>query len=372
MQLLIAGDLAPTQSNISLFNKGDVKSLLGDELLSLWSSADLRIINLETPLTDKPNPILKCGPNLFAPTSVIKGIKALQPTLLTLANNHILDQGEEGLKSTQDVLKRNNIPHVGVGNNIEESSKPYIIEKDGVKIGVYACAEHEFSIAGENTPGANPFDPLESLDHICYLKAQCDYVIVLYLGGKEHYRYPSPSLQKICRKIAQKGADLIVCQHSHCIGTIEKYYNSTIVYGQGNFIFDYSENEYWKTSILISVILSEDYKIEFIPICKNGNSVVLANEADKEKILNELKERSTRVYDQKYIEEQYKTFAMKNRDYYLRQIAGLPKILRGIDKVICRGKLVNTLFSKKRIMCIRNIIECEAHRELFLNSISNE
>src|SRR5690606_29065463 len=119
-----------------------------------------------------------------------------------------------------------------------------------IKIGFYVCAEHEFSIASVDSPGANPFDPLESLDHIADLKNECDYVVVLYHGGKEHYRYPSPYLQKVCRKMADKGANLVICQHSHCIGCFEVYKDSTLVYGQGNFIFNKHDNEYWKTSIL--------------------------------------------------------------------------------------------------------------------------
>ena len=83
-----------------MFNNADTKALLGKELLSIWNSADIRIFNLEVPLTDTEDPIDKCGPNLIAPTSVIKGIKALEPSLLTLANNHIFDQGEQGLQST--------------------------------------------------------------------------------------------------------------------------------------------------------------------------------------------------------------------------------------------------------------------------------
>ena len=69
-----------------------------------------------------------------------------------------------------------------------------------MKIGIYACAENEFTIATDTTAGANPFDPFESLDHIQNLKRSCDYVIVLYHGGKEHYRYPSPYLQKFVGK----------------------------------------------------------------------------------------------------------------------------------------------------------------------------
>lgn len=170
MQLLIAGDLVPTKSNLELFNAGDAKSLLGQELYSLWNSADIRIFNLEVPLTDKEEPIPKCGPNLIAPASTINGIISLNPSLITLANNHILDQGEHGLKSTIDILNKNNIPYIGAGDNLFEASKPYIIYKDGLKIGIYNCAEHEFTIVTETTSGANPFDLLESLDHINNLK----------------------------------------------------------------------------------------------------------------------------------------------------------------------------------------------------------
>lgn len=166
MQLLIAGDLVPTKLNIALFNKVDTKSILGEELYSLWDSTDIRIFNLEVPLTDKDSPIAKCGPNLVAPTSTINGIKALNPSLIALANNHILDQGKQGLNSTRDILDRNNIPFVGVGDDLSEANKPYIIQQDGLKIAVYSFEEHEFTISTKKTPGANPYDPLESLDHI--------------------------------------------------------------------------------------------------------------------------------------------------------------------------------------------------------------
>lgn len=84
MQLIIGGDLVPTQSNIDLFSNADITTLLGEKLLSLWNSADMHIFNLEVPLCDREEPIAKCGPNLVAPTSTIKGIKALTPSLITI------------------------------------------------------------------------------------------------------------------------------------------------------------------------------------------------------------------------------------------------------------------------------------------------
>ena len=210
MKILIGADLVPTHTNIDLFAAGDVRSLVGQELFQIIDEADYRIFNLEVPLTDQEKPILKCGPNLIAPTKCISGYQALGVDLLTLANNHILDQDQQGLDSTCAVLDAAGIAYTGVGKTPEEAAKPYIFECDGKQIGVYACAEHEFSIVTEHSAGANPIDLLESPDHVAALKAKCDYVIVLYHGGKEHYRYPSPNLQKVCRKLVEKGADLVI------------------------------------------------------------------------------------------------------------------------------------------------------------------
>jgi len=166
MIILIAGDLVPTQVNNALFENGNVVSLLGKDLLSFWNSADIRIFNLEVPLVDMEAPIDKWGHNLAAPISTIKGIQDIKPSLITLANSHIMDQGIQGLISTTNDLKNCKIPYVGVGNNLKEANRSYILEYDGIKIEVYACTEHEFSIATESSPGANPFDSLESPDHI--------------------------------------------------------------------------------------------------------------------------------------------------------------------------------------------------------------
>ena len=372
MQLIIGGDLVPTQSNIDLFSNGDVNALFGEELLSLWNAADLRILNLEVPITDKEDPIAKCGPNLIAPTSTMKGIKALNPTLITLANNHILDQGSQGLKSTEDILNKNEISFIGAGNNLNEANKHYIFQKDGLKIGVYACAEHEFTIATENTPGANPFDPLESLDHIVTLKAECDYVIVLYHGGKEHYRYPSPYLQKVSRKMAQKGADLVVCQHSHCIGCYEKHNGSTLVYGQGNFLFDDSDSEFWQTSLLIKVSICDKLQIDYIPIVKAINGVRLADGKTAEDMLVAFHQRSCEILKSGFVEHQYQQFAVDNYLLYVRQFAAFGKWLSRIDRRLLNGMLAKRKYNKRQLLAIQNFIECEAHRELVLAGLQGD
>ena len=373
MDILIAGDLVPTYSNIELFNNSEMNALLGTELLSLWNSVDIRMFNLEVPLTDDEAPIDKCGPNLIAPKSTVNGIKALNPSLITLANNHILDQGQSGMKSTKDTLNKHDIPFIGIGNNLLDASQPYIIQKNGLNIGIYACAEHEFSIATDNTPGANPFDPLESLDHIQALKDKCDYVIILYHGGKEHYRYPSPNLQKICRKIVQKGADLIICQHSHCVGSFEEYEGSTIVYGQGNFIFNKHDNEFWNNSLLIKVsIVVDNLQIEYIPIVRKGNSIRLAAEAAVEEIMSGFYSRSKEILDDGFIERNYEKFAAKNIKSHLVKLSGFGKWMSIIDRRLLNNFLLKRKYTPEKLLAIQNYIECEAHRELLLNGLKHK
>lgn len=60
----------------------------------------------------------------FAPVDTIRGIKLLYPRAVTLANNHIMDQCEQGLRSTMDVLAQNGIQYVGAGSNLDEARKP--------------------------------------------------------------------------------------------------------------------------------------------------------------------------------------------------------------------------------------------------------
>lgn len=368
MKIIIGGDLVPTESNKELFVGADTSSLLGKKLLEIWQNADLRIFNLETPLADIKTPIKKAGPNLITSTSAAKGIKALNPSLISLANNHIMDHGNEGLKSTQKILQEYEIPYIGVGKNLKDASKAFIIEKDGKKVGIYACAEHEFSIATEEESGANPFDPLESLDHVRELKEKCECVIVLYHGGKEHYRYPTPLLQKTCRKLVAKGADIVICQHSHCIGCFEEYESGTIIYGQGNFIFDDVDDEFWNNSLLINISLEDKVRVSYIPIEKNGAAIQVASDSEGAKILEDFNKRSAEILVKGAIEKKYSNFAKQMVVIYLSHLSGYGKWRYRIHRYLFRGKLLKRRYSKKTKQ-LQNIIECEAHQELMLEGL---
>lgn len=367
-EILIAGDLLPTPSNYKLFENMKVDDLLGEELLKIFNDEGLyKIINLEGPLTDSNNEIKKSGPVLKGTELSVKGIKKMGINLCSLANNHILDYGLEGLHSTIKLLNENEISYVGAGNTIKDAGLPFIISFDDIRVGVYSCAEYEFTIATEQHGGANPFDSLEIAEYIENIKLQVDYLIVLYHGGKEHYRYPAPYVQRRCRKMIEKGADLVICQHSHCVGCMEEYKEGTIVYGQGNFIFDRGDNEFRNTGLLIKVN-PNIREIQYIPIVKQGNGVRLADSYEGQNIIGKFMERSEEIREVGIVEKKYEQFAIKMLQSYDLWCLGF--IGRVLKKLRLR-KLSRWLFSNMDELAILNYLRCEAHRDLFVQGIKN-
>ena len=108
---------------------------------------DISITNLECPLSEKESPIKKSGPNLVANPKCVEAIKYGGFDVIALANKHVLDQGESGLKDTLGICRESGIETVGAGENIEDASRPLYMNVKGKRIAVLNCAEHEFSIA---------------------------------------------------------------------------------------------------------------------------------------------------------------------------------------------------------------------------------
>ena len=375
MKLYIGADFVPTDINKSLFEEGNGEALVGKELYEILKHSDLNVFNLEVPLTDAETPIVKFGNNLIAPSKTVYGYKALEPIFLTLANNHSLDQGVEGLTTTLNLLKQHDIAHAGAGANLKEAKKPFIFEKDGVRIGFYLCTENEFTMATYHSMGANPFDVLDSFDEVAALKEQCDYVIVLYHGGKEYYRYPSPMLQRYCCKFVDRGASLVICQHNHCVGSREDYNGGSIIYGQGNFIFNsefyVNHRDFVKDSLLIRVEATKDsFVICELPIRMSDNGTRLATDAEAAETLAGYKNRSEEIKDAHFVISNYKAFADTHVKRYLREFLGRSFIIRAINALFGR-KLMQLILGPTSYLAIQNYLECEAHHELFLRGIKN-
>ena len=374
MCIIIGADCVPSESNEEAFSSGEINSVISNELANVFKEANYRIVNLEMPLTDANIKISKCGPALKASPKTINGYKSLQIDAVTLANNHIMDYGKEGLQETLDVLKANGIAFCGIGTCIEDARKPLIKAINGKTIGFYSCVEHEFSSAGENKWGANTFNEFETYKDIHKTKKITDYTVVLYHGGKEEYRMPSPQFQLRCRKMVDYGADLVICQHSHCIGCYELYKDKNIVYGQGNFIFDMCDNEYWNSGLLVRI--NDNLSIDFLPFLKKNHKIFLAKNKEKESLLAEFEKRSQYINVEANVEEAFADLVNKQIYSYMYKISGVERsiVFRLINKI--SGYRFGIYYIKRRyrkqgFLNVLNYIECESHREIVIKGLKS-
>ncbi len=344
MKMLICGDVSVCDSE-KLFAEQKEKELFND-ILPIFKDADRVIVNLECAVTEHEIGIEKFGPCLKAPFGTIETLKKAGVTDLALSNNHIFDFGKKGLRDTISEIEKNGLNYTGVGNNKDDARKDLVIEQDGKKISIINVCEHEYSYALYNRVGAREFCPFETIDDIVKAKKTSDYVVVIFHGGKEHCDYPSERLVRACRSMVKRGADLVLCQHTHIISCYEEFENGHILYGQGNFHFvevEYGkERPYWNKGLIVKADFLDKLKIEFIPTVVDGLGIRLANKDEKEEILNALKERSKALIDGSY-RKRFSEFCKEQNHY----------------------KFVEEELSEYSLKKFAHYIDCEAHQDVW-------
>lgn len=377
IKILLFGDICPTEDTRAAFDRGDRKAIFG-EVLTEIENADIVIGNLECAVTDSPEPIQKAGPVLYTGTSSLNTLKDFDA--LSLANNHIRDCGDNGVMSAVSASKRAGIRTFGAGVDIESARQPLVIEKAGLKIGLMSFAEQEFNIASESRPGACCLDLYEDFDRIREFRKTVDFLIVLYHGGIEYFPYPSPELRRKCRKMAECGADLVSCQHSHCIGTIERYDGSTIVYGQGNSVFGYRKGDTsWNRGLLIEIDIDKTPKervdteervranISFKAMVTTPDGLKWMDENQASALHEELRKRAETPEDR--IAEEWDKFCSKTGFIHLPLLLGWPRLLIAFNRRT-RNSLIKLLYRRKASNITHNLIRCEAHREVIDHILS--
>ena len=314
ISLLICGDICPTEDTRGEFDHCKTANIFGG-LVEKIRAADIAIANLECVLSERAQPIDKIGPVLRGKPEYASVLADAGFNLMGCANNHIKDCGHDGVVDTLTACADAGMRTVGAGLTAADAAKPAIIRVGGWSIGVMAVAEQEFNIAKKKQAGAHVFDPLEDLDRLRSLKASCDFIIVLYHGGIEYHPYASPGLQKTCRALVRAGANLVLCQHSHVIGSREIYENAHILYGQGNTVYGYrAKSEVWNTGLAVAVSLRprENPKFDYIPIgCDSLGRVDLLTENRRENCLSAFNRRSKQADDEEFLSSEWEIFCSR-------------------------------------------------------------
>jgi len=261
--LIIGGDvmLARWVEQKSLSNGGWTS--LFDKVRDTLKKPNCTIVNLESPIKGE-KPQTQINSLIFAakPESVEAltdgGIDAV-----TLANNHITDQGQAGLAETQAKLNENKIAYSGADTDANKAKQAKILTCDNVKIGLIGATY------GTNFPadGVNVAHIDEITDAIKQARPLVDYLIVYPHWGTEYNASPSPYQKELAHGYIDAGADLVVGSHPHVLQPVEIYKNKTIAYSLGNLAFDQASSGKKTEGALLSINLDDkNQKFAIVPI----------------------------------------------------------------------------------------------------------
>ncbi len=254
--LIVVGDI--------IINRDDPKSIF-DRVVDVLNSGDITFANCDQGYGD---PALG-GPFQFRPGRPDpRNIPALTYAgldVVSMANNHTLDWGEDAMLDGLDRVRKVGIEIVGAGKNIAEARKPAILERKGNKVGflAYGCIGPDHYEAEENKPGFAPMrawtvyepdpwaqpgnlpkvmsvahkgDLAAMIEDVRKLKARVDAVVVSFHWGLHFVPAVIPMYEfEVGHAAIDAGADLIVGGHAHILKGIEVYKGKVIFHAMNNF-----------------------------------------------------------------------------------------------------------------------------------------
>lgn len=250
--------------------------------------ADLAMVNLECSVSVRGSPQDKKW-TFRAEPEALTGLRNAGVDLVSLANNHVLDYGQEAFEDTLANLDKAGVARVGAGLNVDEAARPVILEAKGFKVGFLAATEFypEAWLATDTRPGVWSARYGEKLAAaLKTLRPEVDCVVVSLHWGVEYESYPYAYQRQLARGLIDAGADLIIGHHPHVLQGLEVYKGGLIAYSLGNFVFTYKNRESQDSGILVVTLDRAGLAAaRFLPVFTNYGRPILETGEDYDQIL---------------------------------------------------------------------------------------
>lgn len=271
------GDVMMHTSEIQTAKQGNLYNFrpFFQDIKPYLSSTDFTVANLELTLAGSSKPY-SGYPAFNAPDEVLDAVKDSGINILTTANNHANDTGEQGVIRTHNMIKKKGFLTTGTATSPAER-KGILVEKNGIKIGFLAYTE---KINGLKSLPKNKAYLINQIDlkritsdikQIKHLGAQ--FVIVSMHWGIEYQRTPTVFQKQTAVKVFQAGADVILGSHPHVQQQMEKMMvggkQKLIIYSMGNFISNQS-NPFTDEGVIIYFNIAKDPKTGVVSLTKTS------------------------------------------------------------------------------------------------------
>jgi poly-gamma-glutamate capsule biosynthesis protein CapA/YwtB (metallophosphatase superfamily) len=202
----------------------------------LASAADLAVCHLETPLSPSGRS-LSGYPRFNAPPQLAAAIHSAGYDACSVASNHAMDQGVQGVAGTLAVLDRAGLRHAGTARSRREA-RPRILTMRHVRV---ALLSYTYGLNGFRLPRGRPWlvnllSPGRILaDARAARRAGSQFTVVFLHWGQEYRSTPTPAQRTLARKLlADPGVDLILGHHAHVVQPIRRVNGKWVAFGMGN------------------------------------------------------------------------------------------------------------------------------------------
>lgn len=302
--LTFAGDILFDDSyavmGTMLQNGGNIANAISQEVITEMKSADIMMVNNEFPYSSRGTATAGKQFTFRAKPSTVSYLDDLGVDIVSLANNHAYDYGEEAFLDTMTTLEEAGILYVGAGRNLKEARRPVYYIINNMKIAIVAATQIEKSdypdTKGATDSSAGVFrcwngDNLIST--IQEARENSDFVIAYLHWGTENSSAIDWAQEKQAPEVVAAGADLIIGDHPHCLQKIESVNGVPVIYSLGNFWF----NSKTVDTGMVKIALNQDglQSCQFLPCLQSGSKTTLLHDAEKERVLNEMRTLSPGV-----------------------------------------------------------------------------
>lgn len=243
-------------------------------------SADIAMVNLEGPITDRGNARIK--PYTFRMSRrALAELKAGGVDIVNIANNHVSDFGSEGIWDTIKDLDSAGILHVGAGVTDASAYQPAIISRPGWRIAFFGYyAGDEALIPSAHSAGVAVRSLRNITKAIEAVKHNVDAVVINLHWGDENSTQPDPNQRIFAHALIDAGADIVIGHHPHVWQGVESYHGAIIAYSLGNFIFGGNSKSSYPTGVLEIQLSDDGASYRYIPVLLDHWKIRVLNGAN--------------------------------------------------------------------------------------------
>ncbi len=347
LKLGFVGDIGLTKAVQSTIDKKGEEYIFS-AVKNQLNNYDLLIGNFEGCVS--PNwDTFNANNKLCLSPSFIEIFRHVKFDVFSLCNNHILDAGTLGVKTTIETLEKHQYRHFGAGLTLKQAEETLFMKVKGKRIAFIGACDVRDLYAKKNAAGVAPMKKSNLVRRVKEAINYTDVIVVVLHADMEFYRYPSPGRRRLCQTLASLGVNVILQHHPHVVQSSEFIKDCLVIYSIGNFVFPIHGNEYMekhegvRNGVIAEVSITEKGKVSLNmkhvyiddnhrPTIPSASMIEKQNQLSQ-KLDREVLDKKTIFYNWRQACSENLRSALMDEYYYLRR-HGVLKSMRSVYNLL--------------------------------------